>query len=154
MFFFTPFWPSPWLVFTVFQDLCSLLLCSSLLLWLSPWLPLTFLAFVLCLPSYTSACLCPLTWAWFSISACVALGFWPSDFMRENIMLCISSVLVKSYLQNKNYERTLLQCCQLCSLIHLSFLIWSVAIGRWSGRESGTWEQFNASPPSSLDLRS
>lgn len=34
------------------------------------------------------------------------------------------------------------------------FLIWTVAIGRWSGREFGTWEQFNASPSSSLDIRS
>lgn len=33
------------------------------------------------------------------------------------------------------------------------FLTWSVTTGRWSGCEFGTWEQFNSSPSSSLDLR-
>lgn len=81
MFSLTLFWVSLWLVFAVFQDLCTPLPFSLFVT--NTLVYLTFLVFALCLSYYTSAHLYPFSCTWFSVSTCVALRFWTNDFYKR-----------------------------------------------------------------------
>lgn len=156
MFFFTLLWASLWPVVTVFRVLCSFFLCPSLLLWLSIY----HLAFVNFLVLFTLSAL---------LYFCLSLSF------HLHLMLCFhlcGSWVLTQWFNARTYSTEYFKCIskkltseqktvkqQFCFSFAIFvpwyvflFLIWSVAIGRWSGSEFGTWEQFNTSPSSSLDV--
>lgn len=138
VFSFTLFWVSLWLVFAVFQDLCSPLPLSLFVT--NTLVYLTFLVFALCLSYYTSAHLYPFSCTWFSVSTCVALRFWTNDFYKRTYNGGYFKCINKELMSEQKVWNTIscFSTCQFCSLIYLS--ISNLISSNWKTIRAWIWD--------------
>lgn len=111
-------------------------------------LSLTFLIFVLLIALLLVSVLSPVLNSLFplKIDSQVFAQWFNERIHNTGYFKCIS--------KNLTLEQTMKpESCFSFVLWHVFlFLTWSVATGRWSGCEFGTWEQFNTSPSPGLDI--
>lgn len=127
-----------WLVFAVFQDLCSPLPFSLFVT--NTLVYLTFLVFALCLSYYTSAHLYPFSCTWFSVSTCVALRFWTNDFYKRTYNGGYFKYINKELMSEQKVWNTIscFSTCQFCSLIYLS--ISNLISSNWKMIRAWIWD--------------